>query len=94
MTYNLNDNGISASGRAVPEPDAHGHAAYLLTESLIHGLVARSALSVDAAIEIVEIAAEVKVEIAPALGDSPATLRRSLSMLESLATSLRSDKIS
>lgn len=91
MSDNLNDNNADAVAGRVPEPDAHGQAAFLLVESLIHGLVAQSALSLDAAVEIVEIAAEVKVEVAPLLGDTPATLERSLLMLENLAGSLRVD---
>ena len=74
------------------EPDAHGQAAFLLVESLIHGLIARQALTVEGAVEIVEIAAEVKAGIAEEMGDSPATLKRSLGMLNGLADSLRSDQ--
>ena len=40
----------------------------LLVESLIHGLIARSVISVAEAVEIVEVAAEVKTEIAEELG--------------------------
>lgn len=42
---------------SLPEPDAHGQAEMLLVESLIHGLIARSVISVADAVEIVEIAA-------------------------------------
>ena len=91
MTEKTHDNDaapIEARGR---EPDAHGQAAMLLVESLIHGLVSRSVISVEEAIEIVEIAAEVKAEIAIDLGDSPEALHRSLTMLESISSSLRQD---
>ena len=73
------------------EPDAHGQAALLLVESLIHDLVARAVISVDEAIEIVEVAAEVKAEVAADLGDSPATMRHSLALLEAIGRSLRGD---
>ena len=81
------------SGTAAParEPDAHGQAALLLVESLLHDLVARSVLSVEEAIEIVEIAAEVKAEVAAELGDSPATMRHSLVLLEAIGRSLKGD---
>ena len=73
------------------EPDAHGQAALLLVESLIHDLVGRSVISVQEAIDIVEVAAEVKAEVAADLGDSPATMRHSLALLESIGRSLRGD---
>ena len=85
-----NDNHLDAV--APPrEPDAHGQAALLLVESLIHDLVARTVISVDEAIEIVQVAAEVKAEVAAELGDSPATMRHSLALLESIAHSLKGD---
>lgn len=85
-----NDNdGPSAAD--VPEPDAHGQAAYLLLESLIHRLVTDSVITNAAAIEVVTVAIEVKTEIAGELGDSAKTLSRSLGILGQLAVSLESD---
>lgn len=72
-------------------PDAHGQAALLLVESLIHGLIARSALTVEEAIEIIEIAAEVKRDVGVAWGDSPDTLKKSISLLGSISASLLHD---
>lgn len=91
MPDNINDNDPAREASPPIEPDAHGQAAMLLVESLIHGLVARSVLSVAEAVEIVEIASEVKQGVAAELGDSPATLRRSLALLESIAASLKMD---
>ena len=88
-TSNDNDTGSAVAGRL--GPDAHGQAALLLIESLIHGLIEHSVLSVEAAVEIVEVAAEVKVEVASGLGDSPETLRKSLTLLEAISSSLRPD---
>jgi hypothetical protein len=85
-----NDNHLE-TGAPAREPDAHGQAALLLVESLIHDLVARAVISVDEAVEIVEVAAEVKAEVAAELGDSPATMRHSLALLESIGRSLRGD---
>lgn len=73
------------------EPDAHGQAAMLLVESLIHALVARSALTVAEAIEVVDVAAEVKAESGEELGDTPTTLKRSLALLRAISASLRLD---
>jgi hypothetical protein len=91
MTQEINDNELFSSAGMRPEPDAHGQAAMLLVESLIHGLVSRSVISVEDAVEIVDTAAEVKAEIAIDLGDSPETMRSSLTMLESISASLRQD---
>lgn len=91
MTEKTNDNEAAPSGAMLREPDAHGQAAMLLVESLIHGLVSKSVLSVADAVEIVDTAVEVKIEIAMDLGDSPQTLRESVAMLESISTSLRND---
>ena len=85
-----NDNHLDTD-RSTREPDAHGQAALLLVESLIHDLVARAVISVDEAIEIVQVAAEVKAEVAADLGDSPATMRHSLALLESISRSLKGD---
>lgn len=89
MTEISNDNDVARS--APREPDAHGQAAMLLVESLIHGLIARSVLSVADAIEIVAVAADVKQDIAADLGDSPATLQKSISLLNAISLSLSSD---
>jgi hypothetical protein len=72
-------------------PDAHGHAAMLLVESLIHGLIARKVIAVADAVEIVDIAVEVKTDIAGDLGDSPANLRKSLGLLQAISASLSRD---
>lgn len=72
-------------------PEPHGRAALLLVESLIHGLIARSALTVEQAVEIVQTAAEVKQDTADDVGDTPATLRESLFLLDSISASLKHD---
>lgn len=71
----------------VEAPDRHGQAALLLIESLIHSLIARAALTVEEAIETIEVAADAEREIRDASGvlrdiDSP-------SMLTPIAASLR-----
>lgn len=83
-----NDN---ADRHASHGPDAHGEAAMLLVESLVHGLIARDVISVADAVEIVDVAAEVKADVGRELGDSPTDLRRSLSLLNAISSSLRRD---
>ena len=87
-----NDND-AARGHDLRGPDAHGQAAMLLVESLIHGLIERKLLTVPDAVEIVDVAAEVKAEIGADLGDSPSTLRASLTLLNSISQSLKSEPI-
>lgn len=73
------------------EPDAHGQAAMMLVESLIHTLVEDSTLSNSRAIETVEAAAEVKVEKAALAGESDARRNESLELLRVVSVSLKSD---
>jgi hypothetical protein len=91
MTENTNDNDAYPAAVRGPEPDAHGQAAMLLVESLIFGLIERAVISVRDAVEIVELAAEVKAEIAIDLGESPEALRRSLGLINSISSGLQQD---
>lgn len=50
------------------EPDAHGQAAFLLAESILHVLVEKDLLTTGEA--VVHTACEVKVEVALAAGES------------------------
>jgi hypothetical protein len=75
------------------EPDAHGQAALLLTESLIHMLVDHRILSLDQAVEVIQIAAEVKTEVAAAAGESKARMNESLALLANMSNSFEADRI-
>lgn len=74
------------------EPDAHGQAALLLTESLLHMLVENNCLTNTQAIEVVRIAAEVKVEVAVAAGESDGRMRESLALLSKMESSFKADR--
>ena len=91
MADETHTDGGARADPGLREPDAHGQAAMLLVESLIHGLIARSVISVADAIEIVDVATEVKADIAEGLGDSPATMRKSLALLGAISASLMRD---
>ena len=75
------------------EPDAHGQAALLLTESLLHALVASAVLSNGQAVEVIEIAAEVKVEVATAHHESRKRIDESLKLLADMQASFESDEV-
>lgn len=86
-----NDN-YPAMPKAVHLPsDAHGQAALLLVESLIHGLCENSTLSTDGAVEIVERAVNVQFDQAEAADGAGAPLWRSHALLSSIAASLSVD---
>ena len=75
-------------GTTMKDP-TQGAVALLLVESLIHGLIARSILSVQEAIDIIDIAANIERELdatglAPPFGDFH-------SLLVPIASSLRVD---
>lgn len=69
------------------EPDAHGQAALLLSESTLHMLVERKVLTVAEAVGVVDTAADVKVEVAEAAGESNARMQASLDLLERIGSS-------
>ncbi|RYF22476.1 MAG: hypothetical protein EOO77_04030 [Oxalobacteraceae bacterium] len=71
--------------------DAHGHAALLLVESLIHGMIERSQLSSADAIEIIEGAANVQGQIAEAADGAGATMWQAQALLERMSGSLALD---
>lgn len=71
--------------------DAHGQAALLLVESLVHGLIARALITVADAVEIVDVAAEVKADVGDDRGETPVQMRKSLDLLDAIGSSLRRD---
>ena len=87
----LNDNQPARARGETRVPDAMGQAALLLVESLVHGLIARKLITVADAVDIVEVATEVKEEKAVELGDDKATMERSLTLLGSIHRSLAQD---
>ncbi|MCG6116125.1 MAG: hypothetical protein MEQ84_13100 [Mesorhizobium sp.] len=82
-----NDNGL------IPfrEPDAHGQAAIVLVESLIHGLVEGDVLSAAEAVDIVDTAIEVKGELDRESGVSPAPMQSPVELLQAIGASLARD---
>ena len=56
-------------------------------------LVDRRILSLDQAVEVIQIAAEVKTEVAAAAGESKARMNESLALLANMSNSFESDRI-
>ena len=69
-------------------PDAHGEAAMLLLDSLIHDLVMRSVLNIEEAIDLVTVAIDARVEIAADRGDVDEAHDRTLALLAAVRASL------
>jgi hypothetical protein len=77
---------------SVAEPDAHGQAALLLTESLLHMLVETGELTNAQAVDVVHTAAVVKVEVAEAAGESRSRMLESLALLARMEDSFQADE--
>lgn len=71
--------------------DAHGKAALLLVESLVHGLCEKSALSTTEAIEITERAISVQYDRAIEAAAGCETMWHSHDLLTAIASSLEID---
>jgi hypothetical protein len=89
MTKNLID---SRAAPPVSEPDAHGQAALLLAESLLHMLVETGELTNAQAVDVVHTAAVVKVEVAEAAGESRSRMLESLALLSRMENSFQADE--
>ncbi len=73
------------------EPDAHGQAALMLSESILHALVETSVITVEQAVSIVQTAQEVKAEVAKVAGESRQRMEESLHLLSRIGISLETD---
>lgn len=87
----LAEDGTRPSPRRA-EPDAHGQAALLLVESVLHALVDTKTLTLDQAIDAVQIASDVKVELADEIGESETRMRESLALLSAIGLSLKTGR--
>jgi hypothetical protein len=83
-----NDNEIAQPRR---KPDAHGEAALLLVESLMHKLMEHSVISISDAVEVVDVAIEVKCDSAADADNEPEALQKSVDILETISLSLRTE---
>ena len=85
MASNDNSGQEQVSATRSSEPDAHGQAALLLAESETR------ALTVVQAIAVVEVAAEVKVEVAEEAHESSARMQQSLNLLAAIGRTFKVD---
>lgn len=86
-----NDNDALTPGGMPAQPDAQGQAALVLVESLLHGLMEQSVLSLRQTVEIIDAAIEVQTDVADAADGSAEAMWRSHSILSAMAASLKRD---
>lgn len=86
-----NDNGPTMRSDIPLLADAHGQAALLLVESLIHGLCENETLNARQAVDIAERAVEVQLDEAEAAESGAAHMWRSHQLLTAITASLRVD---
>lgn len=86
-----NDNNLDDPNPSPLTTDAHGAAALLLIERLIHGLIERSMLTSVDAIEIIDGAVEIQGLFAEAADGAGATLWQAQGLLQRMSTSLALD---
>lgn len=73
------------------EPDAHGQAALLLAESILHALVESKVLTTAGALSVIQTTCEVKIEVAEATGESQGRMKQSLALLQTISASFAVD---
>ncbi|UZK65827.1 hypothetical protein [Sphingomonas sp. M1-B02] len=79
------DAALIAAATPSPEPDAHGQAALLLAESILHALVEAKVFSLEVARSVIATTCEVKIEIAEQTGESNFRMQESLALLRAIS---------
>ena len=88
MTQSLQKNEVTEVKPHGVEPDAHGQAALMLAESMLHALMEIGTFTPAQALSVVETAQEIKVEFAELAGESQKRMQASLDLLTTIAGSL------
>lgn len=84
------DSGKQGPSRPI-SPDPHGAAALTLVESLLHFLIERSVLAHADALEVVQIATGVQIEISAERGDDLGVCAEAVRLLCAIGASLETD---
>ena len=91
MPPNLNDNDGIGTSPSRDEPDAHGQAALILAESILHTLIETKTFTRSQALLVVQTASEVKIDVAAEIGESRGRMEESLALLSAITLSLEAD---
>lgn len=79
------------TAKPIFSPEAHGQAALLLVESLMHSLMEHAILTLSETVEVVETAISVQADIALAADAGRRQMWRSHALLTRIADSLSND---
>lgn len=93
MPHRANDNLAANLPPPTGEPDAHGQAALILAESILHALVETRTITTKQALDVVHSAEEIKTEVAALAGESETRMQESLELLKRIGLSLERDMI-
>ncbi|MGY4396776.1 hypothetical protein ACVWZA_001961 [Sphingomonas sp. UYAg733] len=88
MTEIANENDPARTKPPVLEADAHGQAALMLAESMLHALMENGTFTTKQAVSVVSTAQEIKVEFAQMAGESRGRMQDSLDLLTAIGGSL------
>lgn len=88
MPHRANDTLAVRPPLPTGEPDAHGQAALVLTESILHALVETRTMTAAQALGVVRSAEEIKTEVATLSGESETRMHESLELLKRIGLSL------
>lgn len=91
MPRSANENSVIRPPRSPDEPDAHGQAALVLVESMLHALVEKATLTPHEALEVIQSAQEIKTEVATLSGESESRMQESLELLKRIELSFERD---
>lgn len=91
MPHRANDNLSVRPPPPTGEPDAHGQAALILAESILHALVEQKMMTAEQALDIVHSAEEIKTEVAELSGESETRMHESLELLKRIGISIQID---
>ena len=91
MPHRANDNVAIPLPPPISEPDAHGQAALILAESILHALVEDKTMTTERALDVVRSAEEIKVEVAALSGESETRMHESLELLKRIGLSLETN---
>ena len=89
MSHEFSNDNSRNEAETIAAADPYGQAALLLVESVLHGLIEQAVFSVAKAVELVDLAAEVRADIGVELGEARPTLAKSLALLGAISSSLQ-----
>lgn len=91
MPHRANNNPAVRLPPPAGEPDAHGQAALILAEAMLHALVDMKTMTTQQALDIVSSAEEIKTEVAALSGKSETRKHKSLELLKRIGISIERD---